>query len=417
MPLGSALCWRKGFEDGVAPTNWVGDIVVTSTCSNGVQLVLNGKANKYISTEIGVTYHVKLIICDGKNGDVNLKAAGFDTTFFNGTFPTTFSYQFTATDTLTTLYIIAMEGLAIDSLVVTKVCPILAGMDTAYRYRYNGKESMELLGGRYDYGARLYDGGIGKFLTLDPLTHKLINLSPYSYGVNSPISLMDADGKYPWPVTIRSLIATPSVALGSFRGDGRGPSFDGTARVTSKFTVDPTANIISKPNSESNKTIFNGGIIFAPSPIWLPPIEKRGTPNSSIFAAFAEGFSAFIFSHSGKDPITPSLFTPSLDVHAKLTFSEDISNGTLKICGSFNGDVFPSTEAFIKDQSGKGLFLGAKRENGDLPDLGGDNREKLFEVNMEVQFDKKGNFTGVRQGKNKYTVDQWNQKVKEDFKK
>jgi hypothetical protein len=55
---------------------------------------------------------------------------------------------FVATDTLTDLRILGEAQLAIDSLVVTKVCPTLAGMNTAYIYRYNGKESMGLLGGR-----------------------------------------------------------------------------------------------------------------------------------------------------------------------------------------------------------------------------------------------------------------------------
>ncbi len=290
-------------------------------------------------------------------------------------------------------------------------------MDTAYRYRYNGKESMGLLGGRYDYGARLYDGGIGKFLTLDPLTHKLINLSPYSYGANNPISLMDVDGKYPWPVFIRSFISTPTVALGKFAGDGRGPSFTGTARVNSKFTIDPSANKTTQPTSNSDYTILFGGLINANPMIWMPPVFNRAEPLSSLETTFAEGFCSFSFSHSGKDPITPSFFTPSLDVHAGLSFSEDLSNGTLSITGSFSGDAFPSTEAFIKDQSGKELFLGAKRENGGLWDLAGDNKKDLFKVNMKVQFDKKGNFTGVRQDKRKYTVEQWNQKVKEDFNK
>lgn len=54
---------------------------------------------------------------------------------------------------------------------------------------------------------------------------------------------------------------------------------------------------------------------------------------------------------------------------------------------------------------------------GGLLNLFGDNKKPSFKVNMQVQFDKEGNFTGVRQGKNNYTVDEWNKKVQEDFNK
>lgn len=63
------------------------------------------------------------------------------------------------------------------------------------------------------------------------------------------------------------------------------------------------------------------------------------------------------------------------------------------------------------------LFHGALRENRGLSDLSGDNSKHLFEVDMGVQFDKNGNFAGVKKGQHKFTIDQWNQKGKEDFKK
>ena len=63
------------------------------------------------------------------------------------------------------------------------------------------------------------------------------------------------------------------------------------------------------------------------------------------------------------------------------------------------GDKFPSTEGFIVDQSGKGkLFLGAIKEEGGIGNLFGDNKEDLFDINMTILFDKKGNFIGVKQG-------------------
>jgi len=224
------------------------------------------------------------------------------------------------------------------------------------------------------------------------------------------VRFFDPDGNWPWSVTIRSFIAAHTAGGGRFYGDGRGASFAGTSRVTSNFTVDPTRGYVSKPNAQSDPTVFYG----AGS---LPPMAEKGSPNASISNAKQSGSAvSFDFSHSGKDPITPGLLTPALDVHAGLKFSEDLKKGILSITGSFKGDIFPSTEAFITDQSGKNkLFLGANMEKGGVGDLFGDNKMNLFNVNMQVGIDKSGNFTGVTQNGTNYSVGDWNKRVQDNF--
>ncbi|MDP4240772.1 MAG: RHS repeat-associated core domain-containing protein [Bacteroidota bacterium] len=46
----------------------------------------------------------------------------------------------------------------------------------------------------YDYGARFYDGVLGRFMSLDPLADKYSGLSPYVYCANNPIYLIDPTG-------------------------------------------------------------------------------------------------------------------------------------------------------------------------------------------------------------------------------
>ena len=67
-----------------------------------------------------------------------------------------------------------------------------------YRYGFNGKEKDQdgEFGSitNYDYGFRIYNPAIGKFLSVDPLTSSYPQLTPYQFASNTPISGIDLDG-------------------------------------------------------------------------------------------------------------------------------------------------------------------------------------------------------------------------------
>ena len=67
----------------------------------------------------------------------------------------------------------------------------------AYHFAFNGKESDDEVSGegnQYDYGFRIYNPRLGKFLSVDPLSSAYPWNSPYAYAENDVIRSIDVDG-------------------------------------------------------------------------------------------------------------------------------------------------------------------------------------------------------------------------------
>jgi RHS repeat-associated protein len=68
----------------------------------------------------------------------------------------------------------------------------------SYRYGFNGKENDNEVkgdGDQQDYGMRIYDPRLGRFLSVDPLTNDYPSWSPYPFAMNRPVDGIDLDGE------------------------------------------------------------------------------------------------------------------------------------------------------------------------------------------------------------------------------
>jgi RHS repeat-associated protein len=71
---------------------------------------------------------------------------------------------------------------------------------TQYRYGFNGKENDNEVkgeGNQQDYGMRIYDPRLGRFLSNDPLSKNFPYYSPYQFAGCNPIRNIDLDGGEP----------------------------------------------------------------------------------------------------------------------------------------------------------------------------------------------------------------------------
>ena len=77
-------------------------------------------------------------------------------------------------------------------------------MANAYRYGFNGKENdneVKGSGNQQNYGMRIYDPRLGRFLSVDPLTKSYPWYTTYQFAGNKPIWAIDLDGLEEFIVT------------------------------------------------------------------------------------------------------------------------------------------------------------------------------------------------------------------------
>jgi RHS repeat-associated protein len=101
----------------------------------------------------------------------------------------------------------------------------------AYRYGFNGKENdneVKGTGNQQDYGLRIYDPRLGRFLSVDPLFRDFAWNSTYAFAEDSPIENLDLDGgeKRTYLISLNKSTVVGVVDYTSLK-KGYGPMGDG----------------------------------------------------------------------------------------------------------------------------------------------------------------------------------------------
>jgi len=139
--------------------------------------------------------------CDSLLAGANLQQSSTQWFFSSGKH----QFTFTANDTtsLVFFYINAPCRVSICYVKIEEIrieSRIVCTEDSAgYRYGFNGKEKIDgqygIEGTAYDYGFRVYDSRIARFLSVDPLSNSYPFYTPYQFAANTPIAAIDLDGE------------------------------------------------------------------------------------------------------------------------------------------------------------------------------------------------------------------------------
>jgi len=104
-----------------------------------------------------------------------------------------------------------------------------------YRFGFNGKElDTEGMGGgssTYDYGFRIYNAALGKFLSVDPLYKDYPDLTTFQFASNCPLSCIDLDG-------LEAKLSTFGAGLGSHPDGTKNPKEKHEAQFKREAAMD-----------------------------------------------------------------------------------------------------------------------------------------------------------------------------------
>jgi RHS repeat-associated protein len=215
-----------------------------------------------------------------------------------------------------------------------------------YRYGFNGKEQDKDINSltTYDYGFRIYNPALGRFLSVDPLTEKFAYYSPYQFAGNKPIACIDLEGaEEKWKVTTnfhldyQPVLKAPNVgtAINNAIGNGLNWVWNGTLGAA-----------LTGGKNAWNWTVdqFSGNPPPAPDPIYSISLWWEGqkdylseTPRKQIWKDIVddatdlrnyEMLPSLIIAHQF------SLSNPSPVLSARLPLQEEIFTNSIATRGA-----------------------------------------------------------------------------------
>jgi RHS repeat-associated protein len=170
---------------------------------------------------------------------------------------------------------------AVDSIYAVDTFTTCSSSD--YRFGFNGKEKDNEVSGEgdiQDYGMRIYDNRLGRFLSVDQLTKGYPMLTPYQFASNTPIIAIDMDGLEAVHATLSSFAQKTKVTQTSTKQD------DGSYLTISSVQYIDNENSITTYFIHSG--IGNYGGFFANAWLYLHLDERQKTNVVASYDAVVE---------------------------------------------------------------------------------------------------------------------------------
>ena len=268
----------------------------------------------------------------------------------------------------------------------------------SYRYGFNGKEKDgDMDGNNYDYGFRIYNPGLGRFLSVDPLFKSYPWNSSYAFAENEPISNIDLDVLEKYKVTVRTFLPYTYVwepqssdiideANTRWYPQYKNVEAHGGFKSEQQFNVDfdGGTNIYLSPFTPGtfSKNLKTGELKY---------FDNGGLGDDEIMTSMYTDRANIHAEIGTKNPATPAwLPTPAINYRLNISVMKD---GTWLLSGMWDG--FPALEVFLEDlETGQVDLIHFDNTSDAGKDLKDGNNPaeiwNLIPIKGDVQIDKAG---------------------------
>ncbi len=266
-----------------------------------------------------------------------------------------------------------------------------------YRYGFNGKEkdSEWNSGNVYDYGFRIYDPRIAKFLSVDPLSPDYPWNSPYSFAEGDVIRSIDLDGLEKFDMTFnlfipfdKVLIAPPIPIRIGPRAPRLGPFPNPINRIGIYVPTPPVYvhgdNRSFDLSGKSDKFRVQAKLSFDVDNMQSGTMDRKVNTNESVYFTDVGDYHKVIYRKTAKDgdganakftakvfdvgnlryvridltlsgnipfpgPINPS---PTINISGSIYLTKNLKTGEITYSSTINLDGFPASEFFVSVDGG-----------------------------------------------------------------
>ena len=168
---------------------------------------------------------------------------------------------------------------------------------TSNRYLFGGMEKQYFSSNpTYDFGARMLDGKLGRWMTMDPKTEKYYSMTPYGYCGNNPVSNIDRFGMDYWSTNDPDQIGAFFDALNGDNLDNHDYS-DWNHMTDNEFTSKLSYNDKNNTYYWTESQVINGELVVTGRRLTLKSGYRFGSAMAGV-AAFAAGEFADVMKNS-----------------------------------------------------------------------------------------------------------------------